>query len=130
VDIAVFASVLISHLPLIATAAILAPMGWRRLRLHHRKAGLWLVWGMVLIGSRSILAAFSTSYTASAGRLIREEGGSLLQLNPFLTMSTLVQQALVVASVICLWRGAVACREDRHLEEVQPNISLQADRER
>lgn len=111
-DLAAFSAALVSQGPTLVIAAVLAPIGWQRLRVNHRKAAWWLVWGMVLFGARAVLGAIGTHYAMSAAAAVSEVGGRPPEFGPTMAMLALGQQALMAASIVFLWLAAVSCRSD------------------
>jgi hypothetical protein len=82
-----FIASLISQIPLIAIALVLAALGWRRLAARHRKAARLLVLGMLLFASRWVLGALSIAYSAGLRDQHAEGGRSLTEV-----ASTLAQK--------------------------------------
>jgi hypothetical protein len=101
---------LISQIPLIAIALVLAVIGWHRLAASHRKAALWLVVGMLLFALRWVLGALGTAYSASLRYQHLEGRGSLNEIASALALNLLALHSLLALSLFCIWMAAVTDR--------------------
>ena len=113
------------RIPYVAVAVFLSIVGWRRLRMNHRKAAVWLISGMATFAAYWVLGAVSVAYTNVLMVQARASGGARTDVLPMVTMLSLVVALFLIFSLICFAMAAMSGRRDPVLAVAPSNNSLQ-----
>ena len=101
------------EVPLIALCAVFAIIGWQKLRHQHRRAGTWLVVGMLSLATRSMLGAVSLARAAAMSAQVAEGSLSQGDFGFVLAAQGLISYALLLLSITCLGMSALSGRSPR-----------------